>query len=358
MKIDRVFFLIHPACWALSDGRPDLAALQQLGTRRASFFAAEHWEQRVIELQKTFIESLGQRDAMVIYPIGDTPAMCSLIETARTHLGDRCIVQQASINVEPAALHDMTEPIRHFLEDEVLEGRDEFWGVIPEHLHAEIHDDLRRAIAAHGQDWAPRALKVLAGNRIYADEIARESTRLGWEIDPNTVESVAFGEGFEQCAIAWKAMVGDYLGWARPIENDFQLSVSGAPCLFDAQFRERLDLDHDIRLFLWEKPNNLWLGFYARCRSRLHEPHYFANFAPGDTVIEAVDIADKVLWPADDSVVTMTDDRLRVPVLSGLRMLPDEGPCYLIGCNHAYAQFRDLLAGALIEPANLAPSTS
>ena len=112
-------------------------------------------------------------------------------------------------------------------------------------------------------------MKVLAGNRVYADEIARESTRLGWEIDPNTVESVAFGEGFEQCAMAWKAMVGDYLGWARPIENDFQLSVSGAPCLFDAQFRERLDLDHDIRLFLWEKPNNLWLGFYARCRGRL-----------------------------------------------------------------------------------------
>ena len=106
MKIDRVFFLIHPACWALSNGRPDLAELQQLGTRRASFFAAEHWEQRVIELQKTFIGSLGQCDAMVIYPIGDTPPMLSLIETARTHLGDRCIVQQASINVEPAALHD------------------------------------------------------------------------------------------------------------------------------------------------------------------------------------------------------------------------------------------------------------
>ena len=73
MKIDRVFFLIHPACWALSNGRPDLAELQRQGTRRASFFAAEHWEQRVIELQKKFIGSLGQCDAMVIYPIGDTP---------------------------------------------------------------------------------------------------------------------------------------------------------------------------------------------------------------------------------------------------------------------------------------------
>ena len=352
MRIDRVFFLIHPGCWALCEGRPDLAALRQNGTRYSWFFAADHRERRVNELQKEFIRSLGPHDAMVVYPIGDTPAMRGLIQTARTHLGDRCIVQQASIKPEPAVLYDMAEPIRHFLEDDALEGRDAFWEVIPAHLHDDVRQEIQRACEVHGHNWNPGALKVIAGNRSYADEIACESTRLGWEIDPNTIDSVAFGEGFEQCAITWKAMVGDHLGWSNPIENDYELSVSGAPCLFDAEFRERISLDHDVRLFLWEKPNDLWLGFYVRARGRLHEPHYNAVFMPGDAVIEVVDISDRLLWPGDGTVVSLTDDRLRVPVLSGLRLVAGEGPCYVIGCNMAYPDFRDLLTNAAVRPVN------
>ena len=82
MKIDRVFFLIHPACWALHDGHPDLAELQRQGTRRASFFAADHWEQRVIELQKKFIESLGQGDAIgdLLSPDLDHPGIAPIVD--------------------------------------------------------------------------------------------------------------------------------------------------------------------------------------------------------------------------------------------------------------------------------------
>ena len=50
--------------------------------------------------------------------------------------------------------------------------------------------------------------------------------------------------------------------------------------------------------------------------------------------------------------MSLTDDRLRVPVLSGLRLGAGEGPCYVIGCNMAYPDFRDLLTNAAVRPVN------
>ncbi len=353
-RIDRIYFLIHPACWSMSEGRPSPEYLEQYKVRVQWFRAAYHRELRVMERQKDLMRSLGPNDAMVIYPVGQSAAMKDLIDTATGLLGDRCIVQQRGIKREPQVLHEMDQPIRHFLEAEPMEGRDEFWEVLPPHIHDDVRSEIDRTVQTHGHSWGPGGLKVISGNRTYADEIADEIAARRWQVDPAKVEALAFGEGFEQCALTWKSAVADHLGWAKPIENDYDLSVSGTPCLFDAEFTERIALDHDVRLFLWRKPNDLWLGFYCRCRGRTYEPMYRAQFAPGDAMIEVVNMKDEVLKPGETETVTMQDGKLALPVLSGLRLSSMDDTCYIVGCDQTYEQFRDMLASAALQPYTVA----
>ena len=104
---------------------------------------------------------------------------------------------------------------------------------------------------------------------------------------------------------------------------------------------------HDVRLFLWKLPNGLQLGFYARARCRLADPHYAAHVDADDEVLEVRDMRDSVLVVGRDGTLTERDGRLAVPVLSGIRKYP-EPTCYVVGCSTSYDRFRDLLAGAAV----------
>ena len=106
-------------------------------------------------------------------------------------------------------------------------------------MKIELLDDLLEAVRHNSDTWNAQALEVIFYNRMIALEIAREFRKRRLQVDPKTVDALAFGEGFEQCATTWKAMVGTYLGWARPIEIDYNLSVSGMPLLRQAKFQER-----------------------------------------------------------------------------------------------------------------------
>lgn len=346
-RIARVFFLVHPCCWSMHGGGPPSGYRAQYGVPLSHWYTALNWERRVNQLQKEFINRMRADEVLVVYPIGDSPAMRDLEDHAAQTLDRRCIVLKSPICPEPAALHATDEPIQRFLEDEQLEGRQAFWEAIPPHLRAEVEQEIRQTCRRHGYSWSPSALKVIAGNRVYAAEIAAELEARGLEVDPSAVRATAFGEGFEQCAMTWKAMAPHYLGWTHPIENDFDLSVSGAPVLFDATLKERVSLDRDIRLFLWEKAHGLPMALLARARVRLADPHYAVEVSLAGHAFEARDVSGAVLWPGPDAALSAAQGRLRVPVLSGIRKYA-EHTCYLIGCNTSYDQFRDLLLRAAI----------
>ena len=269
--IDKIYFLIHPCCWSMADS-PTPEYLETYHVRPSEWFAARNLEQETNRKQKELIQSMGPNEVLIIYPIGQSKPMLDLIATGERELGPRCIVQQAPCCEAPAQLRDMSEPIRHFLDDEEMEGRQAYWDVVPEALRPEIEQEIRDACDLIGYDWDPGALKVIQGNRAYAQEFADAFEQRGLVVDPETVTAEAFGEGFEQCAMTWKSMVAGYLGWRHPIENNFELSVSGFPHLFDAQLKERIHLDHDIRLFLWQKWHGLPMALIARAQGRLADP--------------------------------------------------------------------------------------
>ena len=88
IPISKVSFLIHPVCWdlALAEGgrmRPDFR--YQSFTYRGGawydeqeFYEILEWERRVNQKQKEYIRAMGPDEALVIYPIGNRPAMQAL----------------------------------------------------------------------------------------------------------------------------------------------------------------------------------------------------------------------------------------------------------------------------------------
>ena len=62
-------------------------------------------------------------------------------------------------------------------------------------------------------------------------------------------------------------------------------------------------------------------------------------------------MGDRILWPGEQPALKVEDGSLRVPVLSGIRKLPD-APVYIIGCNLEFEQFRELLVDAGIVEKN------
>ena len=342
--IERIVFLFHPACWAMAE-TPDPEYLATYGVRRSWWYAARNRERRVVAMQKEFIAAMRPNELLYLHPIGDSDLMRDLERHALATLGDRCLVERAAGITEPAGLAGVPEPIRHVLDDPQRAGCAAYWASIPADLRAPIRAEIEAACERDGYGWGTGALKVIANNYLYARFLETEMAARGFTCDPSTVTAVAFGEGFEQCAMTWKSMIPHILGWRHPVENDYDLSVSGAPVLWGARFVERLALDHDIRLFLWELPNELQLGFYARARCRLGDPHYAAHVDPAGEALEVRDIRDRVLEPGGDGPLTERAGRLAVPVLSGIRKYP-ETTCYVVGCSTRYARFRDLLAGA------------
>ena len=348
MDITRIHFLIHPCCWAMSDA-PDPDYLKTYGVLASEWYAARNLERKVNRRQKELIESLGPDEAMVVYPIGRSEPMRELIAAGRRQLDSRCIVLESLVCSAPAQLLDMQEPIRHFLDDEEMEGRQAFWDVVPESLRPEIEQEIRDACEAIGYDWSPHALKVVQGNRLYAREIAAAFEERELVIDRESVTAEAFGEGFEQCAMTWKLMIPGYLGWRQPIRNVYDLSVSGFRTLFDAHFRERIDLDGGISLFLWEKWHGLPLALFQRAAERLADARLYASL-PVDGGAFEVWSDRQPIWPAADTPLCAEDGLLRVPVKSGSRKY-DLDNCYILGAGYPYDGFREMLLGAEIAPA-------
>ena len=294
---------------------------------------------------------MGSDEALVIYPIGNRPAMQALEKAGKEKLGGRCLVIRSE---SPSA-------------NEKVDYRE----LLPDAVKIELLDDLLEAVRHNSDTWNAQALEVIFYNRMIALEIAREFRKRRLQVDPKTVDALAFGEGFEQCATTWKAMVGTYLGWARPIEIDYNLSVSGMPLLRQAKFQERGALGEDVRLFLWELEDGRPMAWFARTRGSLSEAQLFVSLPFDLKDFKLFDEFGTQLWPdpvretqhlggvhwwwmgsANDSPLRMDfKGPIKVPVSVGLRQLPTDRNVFIVSSGIPFHDFRRALLQSHIGPA-------
>ena len=350
IPIDKIYFMIHPCSWAASAHGPSTERKRAEGFSISNWYTALNWEMDVNQKQHELIDKMKPNELLIIFPSRQSDEMSKLVKHGEAALGKRCIVcrepDDVPLHHEPAILSEIPEPIRHFLEDDDMEGRNIFWNLVPEKFKRTLYEEIKYISSVIGYSWPPSALNLLAIAHIYANDISYEIDRRGFIVDPNTVESEAFGEGFEQCAMYWKSMIPGHLNWSKPIENNFDLSVSGGQILFDAKLIERISLTNDIRLFLWEKSHGIPLALFAKAGAKFTDPNHDVKIPLSQLEVEAWDLQQK-LWPTNDSILETDNEYLSVPVLNATSKRPNE-TCYLIGCNVTYENFRNILVQAEI----------
>ena len=359
--ISKVSFLIHPVCWDLvlgDDGKIKPSYRYQVFTYRGGawydekeFYEILEWERRVNQRQMEYIQQMGSNEVLVIYRIGDRPAMRKLEEAGQQSLGRRCIIIDSQSPSDNEAV--------------------DYRKLLPAAVKIELLDDLLEAVRWNSDMWNAQALEVIFQNRIIALTIEDEFHKRNLHFDPQTVEGIAFGEGFEQCATTWKAMVGGYLGWAKPIENSFELSVSGMPLLRTATLKDRVALDHDVRLFLWELKDGRLMAWFTRARGKLSDAQLFASVPFDLQKIWLFEETGKQIWPdpvretekiggvhwwwmgsANDSPLRIDQKPpVRIPISVGLRQLPTDRNIFLVVNGIAFEEFRRALMTSTIAPA-------
>ncbi len=351
IKINKIHWWIHPYCWSLHGLRAPQGRDQDSWNAE---IARELW---IHTLHLDLINKMGPDEALIIYPIGSSRPMMQLEEHAKRVLGDRCFILQRR-TAGDALFKGIKDPIRRFLDDKSWAERDEWLHNMftdfgrneePKGIRQEMEAEVRAACKKIGYDWPGSALEVAYYQRMIAHDIAAVFRERGLVYDPQTVECVASGEGFEECAMTWKSMVARYLGLAHPIENDYELSVSGFSYLRNATFKERIALSNDVRLFLWEGEDDQVIAMFARAQTALGDPQFYAKLPiDGPLNLEVRTFTD-LFWEGK-AYTRLPRGYLYMPVFTATRGAggDDDGCFYLIGSGESYEKFRDRLASAEI----------
>jgi len=352
--ITRIWWIIHPYCWSMYSSAPAQGD-------PIIWYRILAWELAVHARHLELVQSMHDDEALIIYPIGDSEPMRRLIRIAQQTLGERCILAQEWRAVEAEFLHNEPEALRAFLDRKYPEETDQFihdsltdYGQRPllpglaEALEAEI----RTAVETKGYDAGAHCLKVLYHNRVLAIEIDEKLRKAGLNYNPATVKCVASGEGFEQCAMTWKAMLPNYLGLASPIENDFTQSVSGAPFLIGAELRERIHRDNAVRIFLWEGATGHAIALFSRAAVTFGDPQYSVRLPLHELSSQLRDVNNKVVWPLDPCLATNIREAngfVQFPVYAASRQRGDDA-YYVLASGIPFDRFRELMVHAEIIP--------
>jgi len=349
LRIEKFYFMFHPVCWAQAMQGDQVPPLPD-GATKEDFLETLALERTINQRQKDFMSGMRPNEALILFPIGESPAMRDLEEHATRVLGRRCVFVRETHPDPPAAWAELSNPIQEFLENSELEGRAEYLKDVPSKIRSELESEIREAVQARGSNWRIGVLEVLYTSRLYAEHLKRQFEEHGLVFNPNTVSSEAFGEGFEQCAVTWKAMLTEYLGFRSPAKNIFDLSVSGARFLRKAGCVERVLLRHDIQLFLWKHEDGRCVGLFMRSRCRLKDPQYYAFVRLADVRLEvwSETAYGTKRWPIQNSCIEEKDGHLRIPVLNGIRRDSTDGSFYIIAEKISFEEFRNMLTSCNI----------
>ncbi len=342
LKIEKIYFMIHPCCWTPYGPKAPAGADQKNWT------ACFNREVEVNRLQKEFISRMNSNEVLVVLPMGSA----ELEQHAARALGRRCIVLRRSATASPEAWRKLPNWTDRFLNDPKLAGKAEFLKDVPAGIQGELEAEIRKAWEPRRPSWNTAVLKVIYYSRLLALDLENEFKRRKLFYDKATVRSEAFGEGFEQCAMTWKTMLVPYLGLAHPAENIWDLSVSGGPFSVNAKFRERIDLDHQIRLYLLEGENGRKLAVYTRAWCRLKDPQFYAHVPFVGMNFEVRQVGNKQFWPKPDAPVFQLKEEagcLKLPVYNGIRRdfnfrapgVADEDAAWVIAEGISWQAFRE-----------------
>lgn len=278
-KIEKIYFLIHPLCYAPNAGDPEFVA---------KYRDYIDYEKMISKRWYEAISKMKSNEALVVGAPGCPKELEDFVES---HLGRRGLIVRDVIVQQPE------------LWDQLL-GKEAQIG---------LGRDLLAMYWKHGFKWASDPLGQPVIARGWAERIKRTFEQRKLVFDPKTVQAEGWGESFEGCVANYTRYLGTYLKLANPIEDNFEMTVPDTRFLLTARFLEMIPMERSVRLYLWEAEDGRLIAWFHKSLATIGDPSLFARFPLGSMKIEVRD-RHKLLWPIRDSPVEWAEGWLKVPV--------------------------------------------
>ncbi|MSP13611.1 MAG: hypothetical protein EXR62_11725 [Chloroflexi bacterium] len=165
-----------------------------------------------------------------------------LINLARTHFGERCIV----------------DPDDHSVATQLL-----------------LAEDLQKTLAGRGMynEWVPYEIWTSHNARRWSEGLKQSLEKLGYTYASESLHLVTCGQEWGGCLTKYSMFMGKYLGLMQTPDLRADLSPdAGFP--LKATYKERIALDQHVYLFLFELPDGRPMAqFMDGLRAVWEAPH-------------------------------------------------------------------------------------
>jgi len=300
-QIDRIYFMVHPLIYESHAHEPEFAAKYQCYIDYEKKIKARWYEK---------MADMAPNEALVVF-MGPQ----QLEDDVNSMLGRRGLVVRDVIVQQPELWDELLGP-----EAKMGLGR-----------------DLLATYWRNGFKWTSDVIDLQGViSRGWAERIKKTYAERNLIFAPETVQTEGWGESFEGCVANYVRHLGTYLGLAKPIEVNFEMTVPDARFLLTAEFLERIPLEHSVRLYLWKAADGRLIGYFHKGLAAIADPPLYAEFSRGDMEIELRSKQDELQWPTPDSDTQSTSGQLKCPVPSG----------YVFARGATLDEFRDALTSA------------
>jgi len=241
-------------------------------------------------------------------------------------------------------------------------GTKEAWDEFTSSHAREVVADLRDARLGQGNDWNKEELDTALHCRGCAAVLLRKLRERDLTIAPSSLATEAWGESFDGCVTKYSISLRRLLGLERPVDIVFDKGVPDAAFLLEAELLELVELEHDLRLSVFETDDRL-AALFVSTRDSLAQPARRVKVPVDPQRVTVCTKRGGRLWPppAEEDVqwpcigvteppqelVRKEGGELIIPVSTGVVYRLAKAPAYLMSEPGApFADFRERLVRA------------
>jgi hypothetical protein len=323
--VEKIYFMIHPLLYE------PLAADPARAQKVQKYI---DYEKQVSKRWYDAIANMRQNEALVVGAPGCPQKLQDFIEE---HLGTRGLIIRDNLISQPDLWNELSPEARQGLGHDLLAM---YW--------------------KHGFEWTSDPLGQPVIARGWAERVKLAFRERGLTFNPATVQAESWGESFEGCVANYGRYLGSYLGLVRPVEDNFEMTVPDAPFLLTARFLERVPLERNVRLYLWEGQDGRLIALFLKLQSTIGEPSLYARVPVGNKRLEVRSRMNRPMWPKAEgsaqlkegtppwevrrqqkaSAITEADGRLKIPIPTPLVL----DAAYIFAEGLPFPEFRAMLA--------------
>ena len=278
-KLRRIYLCTHALSWAQQEST--IAELDDV-QRERRFGMGDHWagrgddcirlDRRLRENHLELIRQSRPDDGFLVLE-----SNLELIDYARQHFGDRCVVCRLENNLE------------------------ECCKALGAGFVGGLEEDRKLAFENRGCETPDVEVSAWGRSKAWAIDLMEQLHDRGYTFDPTNVEMLALGENWVGCGATFPIHMGRAFGLANPIQRRFDwMNPDWSPMLMKSTAVEQdLPMPENVRLFIHKTDTSgptygrYVAQYWEGLRGIMDPPHSVDVEFPPESVMEC----DLIGWP-------------------------------------------------------------